>query len=95
MQILCPNCHSQTENYCGNANKIEKEKHYCKCCGRELKSNNSELCVSCAAKKRTADRLSKVNKTFPTKEELKLLIKTESFTTIGKLYGVTDNAIRK
>ena len=21
LQLLCPNCHSQTDNYCGNANK--------------------------------------------------------------------------
>ena len=29
------------------------------------------------------------------KEELKKLIRTTPFTTIGKQYGVTDNAVRK
>ena len=28
LQILCPNCHSQTENYCGSAN-VNKTKYYC------------------------------------------------------------------
>lgn len=31
----------------------------------------------------------------PTREELKLLIRSKSFVAIGKQYGVTDNAIRK
>ena len=25
LQILCPNCHSQTDNYCGNSNKVTKK----------------------------------------------------------------------
>lgn len=29
------------------------------------------------------------------REELKKLIRATSFTTIGKQYGVTDNAVRK
>lgn len=29
------------------------------------------------------------------REELKKLIRTTPFTTIGKQYGVTDNAVRK
>ena len=35
LQILCPNCHSQTENYCGSAN-VNKTKYYCKDCGKEI-----------------------------------------------------------
>ena len=31
----------------------------------------------------------------PTREELKNLIRNESFLSIGKKYGVSDNAIRK
>ena len=31
----------------------------------------------------------------PSKEELLKLIKATSFTEIGRMYGVTDNAIRK
>ena len=52
LQILCPNCHSQTENYCGQANKVESEKHYCEICGRELKWKYSRLCPQCSAKNR-------------------------------------------
>ena len=31
----------------------------------------------------------------PNKEELYMLITTKPFTEIGRMYGVTDNAIRK
>ena len=49
--MLCPNCHSQTDNYCGQANKKEKEKYYCSQCGRQIKTN-AKLCPVCSAKNR-------------------------------------------
>ena len=33
LQILCPNCHSQTNNYCGQSNV---NNNYCKDCGKKL-----------------------------------------------------------
>lgn len=51
LQMLCPNCHSQTDNYCGQANKKEKKKYHCSQCGREIKTN-TKLCPICAAKNR-------------------------------------------
>lgn len=95
LQMLCPNCHSQTENYCGSANKIEKPKKYCKNCGREIKYSKSGYCVQCSARNRADKELENRNKNFPSKEVLEKLIKEQPFTTIGKNYGVTDTAIRK
>lgn len=49
LQILCPNCHSQTDNYCGrNAikNTITK-KYYCKVCHKEMEKTPSGLCDEC------------------------------------------------
>ena len=69
LEILCPNCHSQTETFSGRNRKKHKKIKIKK--NRELK----QLPV--------------------TKEELKNLIRTTPFTTIGKQYNVTDNAIRK
>lgn len=95
LQMLCPNCHSQTENYCGSANIKPKQKFYCENCGREIKTKMAKLCVACAAKQRTNLLLDKNNKEFPTKEELENLIKTKTFVEIGKIYGITDNAVRR
>ena len=68
--------------------KIEKV-YYCSSCGKQISSySRSGLCQECY-KKTTyiVDR--------PTREELKNLIRNETFLSIGKKYGVSDSAIRK
>ena len=56
LQILCPNCHSMTDNY-GVYNsdryKENKGKYYCKICGKELKKKRKTgLCEECYKKSR-------------------------------------------
>jgi hypothetical protein len=87
LQVLCPNCHSQTDNYCGSASP--KEKHYCKECGRELKTNCvSELCFYCASKMRR-----KVSR--PDLETLLNDVEELGYLGTGRKYGVSDSAVRK
>ena len=88
LQILCPNCHSQTENYCGSAN-VNKTKYYCKDYGKEI-NKGSVYCTICSHKhtRKVKDRPSK-EKLLQDFKELK------SFVKIGAKYGVSDNAIRK
>lgn len=88
LQILCPNCHSQTENYCGSAN-VNKTKYYCKDCGKEI-NKGSVYCTICSHKhtRKVKDRPSK-EKLLQDFKELK------SFVKIGAKYGVSDNSIRK
>ena len=45
------------------------------------------MCEECYAKERA--------KNIPSKQDLEKLIYTTSFVALGKLYGVTDNAVRK
>ena len=45
--LLCPNCHSQTENF--RKHKVEKEIKYCKSCGKEIKYGK-EFCSICVKK---------------------------------------------
>lgn len=88
LQILCPNCHSQTDNYCGQANVTEKKKYYCADCGRELKSNRSTYCLSCAGKRR--------QKIDITKEELlEVLRQTGNRLQAAAKIGVSETCIRK
>ena len=87
LQMLCPNCHSQTENYCGN--KQTKQKYYCPDCGREI-SKNATRCLSCASKFRGQTKFNL------SKEELQsLLNQGYSRIQIGKNFGITEAAIRK
>ena len=62
---------------------------YCIDCGKRI-TKNATRCNDCNNKyKRT------VNQPPLSREELKQLIRTTPFTTIGKQYGVSDNAVRK
>lgn len=85
--VLCPNCHSQTDNW-----GSKKEKKYCPDCGKEIDRKSSH-CRSCAAKHRAANDEKKSKR--PSKEILLEEIKVNSFVELGKKYGVTESAIRK
>lgn len=153
LQILCPNCHAQTDNYCGrNKNKrppitdeqfvealrqttsirqalqklginyaakyyyekahklieenniiqkpkkekqqktesqkkIKIESNHCIDCGKIIHSR-SQRCKNCDHKRQRKTE-------WPQRDELKNLIRTESFSSIGKMYNVSDNAVRK
>ena len=63
--------------------------YYCSSCGKLISASSKKgLCKECYYKTtRKAAR--------PTREELKNLIRNESFVSIANEYGVSDNAIRK
>lgn len=89
LRWVCPNCDSQQDTYCGFNQKDKKQenKNYCIDCGAEI-SKKALRCNKCSHK--LQERVER-----PEREELKFLIRTMPFTTIGKKYGVTDNTIRK
>ena len=87
---VCPNCNQQlpTTGYKNEFRKIIK--HYCIDCGKEI-SPEAVRCLQCAGKL----KITALENMPLTREELKNLIRTTPFTTIGKMYNVSDNAIRK
>lgn len=104
--LVCANCHREIENgliiqplftsyiqeraeeVLRNTEAVKsKTYNYCIDCGKIIDSQATR-CTKCASKmRRVADR--------PEREELKNLIRTQSFTKIGQQFGVSDNAIRK
>lgn len=88
LRVICPNCHTQTETY---ANKSRKKTTYCIDCGCEI-SNKSTRCRKCSA---IHNKIVQSNPNKPSKENLLELIKTKSFVEVGKMFGVSDNNIRK
>lgn len=68
-------------------NPFEKQYKYCIDCGKEI-FKNSTRCIDCSNKARIKEN------PIP-REELKALIRTTSFLEIGRMFGVSDNAIRK
>lgn len=104
LQLLCPNCHTLTDNYCGK--KLKKEEKHCIVCGKKI-SRNSTYCSSCFNKhikekskngfikdtfKNNQNKIIK----YPTKEELINDFKEfGSFIGVGKKYGISDKAVVK
>lgn len=96
LKWICPNCASQLPTFAGRNNKqhdgyipVENRKRYkkiCPVCNINEINKQSHMCKECYAKKRLEN--------MPPKEELEQLIKTTSFVQIGKIYGVSDNAVR-
>ena len=88
IQLLCPNCHSLTENFRGKQNKKAKE-YFCKKCGAHItKWSSSGLCVKCM--RETQRKIER-----PTLEELEKLLATHSCVAVGKMFNVSDTTIKK
>lgn len=102
--LVCSNCHMEIEDGIKSSpnissfnkeifdmylDEIQNKKigKVCIDCGKPI-DYKATRCVSCSNKHRQiTDR--------PTRNELKILIRTTPFTKIGLKYGVSDNAIRK
>lgn len=76
LQIVCPNCHTQTETYAGR--RLRRKRVY------EASEQRRQRYI---AQRKVAVR--------PSKRVLAAQIKNLGYCGTGRLYGVTDNAIRK
>jgi len=86
LRILCPNCHSQTETFSGkNAKRIISENRLCKC-GKE-KDRQANVCLKCYTKPEKIK--------WPSNKELRTKLKNQSYLSLSRELGVSDNAIRK
>ena len=78
LQLLCPNCHTLTDNYCGKNIKKIVVKH-CKLCGKEIKKT-STYCEECFHSKVQAKNTQVVK---PSKLEL-----INDFKEFGSFRGI-------
>lgn len=89
--LLCPNCHSQTETYGGKNSKENKPKKVklkiIKIKKVKIKKTKEEIHEIKARCRKVKDR--------PTKEELKILVDKFGYVGVGKIYGVSNNAVKK
>lgn len=89
LRLLCPNCHSLTDTYCGKKLKGRKTapSKICIDCSTVIDSK-ALRCLSCAHK--TFERIS-----WPEISDLVESLSKLSFAELARQLGVSDNAIRK
>jgi len=86
LRLLCPNCHSQTETYCGRNYKSKKTlKRACVDCGVD---SVGERCLAC---RRKADE--KIN--WPTNERLREMMKEKTAAEVASDLGVNRATLFK
>lgn len=99
LRFLCPNCHSQTNTYCGRNNKYLKQfekpeiKKLCPICKNVFftKYYNQKFCsYKCLGLYHR-----KVKRPSLEQLEQDLIELKHNFCAIGRKYGVSDNAVRK
>jgi hypothetical protein len=103
LRLLCPNCHSLTDTYCGKnkgksknkkhvgpeTEKIVRQQHTCVDCKRKI-DRKATRCKSCAGFLVQSKKIA-----WPTLSELTAMLDETSYTAVGKQLGVSDNAVRK
>jgi hypothetical protein len=100
LRILCPNCHSQTHTFSGG-NKRVNDKNFCKSCNKQIGITKYGFCNKCFKESESGKQYRKhvtqnQEKKFEvSKEELEQLVLLYPLTKIGKMFGVSDNSIRK
>jgi Zn finger protein HypA/HybF involved in hydrogenase expression/predicted nucleic acid-binding Zn ribbon protein len=88
LRLLCPNCHSQTETFSGRNSK--KPQSLCVDCSTPI-SKKSTRCGSCSAKIVNGKR----KKVMVSARKLAILLTNHTYVELGKMFGVSDTAIRK
>lgn len=90
LRLLCPNCNSQTDTFCGRS----KRRTYNCVCGKELKGHGKTgLCHSCLIRKQN---LSPQKRKFEiSKENLERLVWEKPASRIAEEFHVSGAAIKK
>lgn len=93
--LLCPNCHSLTKNFRRSPSYVAPK---CRICGARI-TKQATLCLHCAAIERHKSGHYS-NRHYSSKRPDMATLKCEmekihNFSAIGRLHGVSDNAVRK
>jgi hypothetical protein len=105
LRMLCPNCHTQTETYGSKRSKVKIKCLFCECI--IYKKSITKLCKKCFNKAINDIDFNKMlnNKGIKvklckrimniTKDELQKFANEKSLVEIGKIFGISDNAVKK
>lgn len=86
LRFLCPDCHSQTDNYAGRGRRFTK---VCETCPTRI-ANDYTHCKKCLNPPR-----SKANAPWPSSKHLEEMLREQPATEVAKLLGVSSSAVKK
>lgn len=103
LRLLCPNCHSQTNTYCGKNNRATdyvensdglrvikvKIENKCVDCNATI-FPKSTRCLSCAGKNSQTTKI-----TWPETSALTKMVEEFGYEAAGRQLGVSGNAVKK
>lgn len=89
LRLLCPNCDSQLDTFCGRLNKRNATKKCVKCGGkRKMRRGAERKCSTCANTELEKAR-------WPTPDKLVRMCRSEGNSAVGRRLGVSETAVRK
>jgi hypothetical protein len=100
LRIVCPNCAATLDTHCGR--KLRLEQRECALCGSSFQPRyaNHRYCSAWCGRRNDRSRMRgarpgtrKVER--PPYEQLIAEVEAMGYCTVGRKYGVSDNAIRK
>src|SRR4029077_13008449 len=90
LRLLCPNCNSQTETYCGRNNRKYGYKKPCPLCQKPI-LRRSRTCHAC----RSSLYVQPTKIEWPDTDAVIAMVRALPITKVAKRLGVSDGAVRK
>ena len=88
LRLLCPNCHSQTDTYCGRNKKSKKKALNCPMCFGPMKYKKSKSCSKCYQQHQ------KTKIDWPSHEILTKMIDSSNIFQVAKQLGVSSHSVK-
>jgi hypothetical protein len=96
LRIVCPNCAATLDTHCGR--KLRLDQRECLLCGSSFQPKYADhrYCSAwCGRRHMRGPRPETRKVERPPYEQLKAEVEAMGYCTVGRKYGVSDNAIRK
>lgn len=88
LRLLCPNCHSQTDTYCGKNKKSKKKILSCPMCFGLIKYKKSKTCSHCYQQ----NQKTKID--WPSHEILAKMVDSSNVFQVAKQLGVSSHSVK-
>ena len=91
LRLVCPNCDSQLDTYCGrNRTKNRRVIKNCKDCGKKLSKHAGERCRSCNS---SLPKPTKIE--WPSDKDLLAMVEASNKLQVSKTLGISEMALRR